>query len=110
MYANGKRDLVDTMKEDREILTKVKIEELPDVLQKLPPEERSAYVQNMAARRAEIQKQINALAAERDAYIAKEQRRQSTASGTASLGDAVVTAIQSQLTQNGFEVVAAVAE
>ena len=49
--------------EDKEILKKVKDEELPEALRTLSPEKRPAYVQEMAAKRGAIQKQINDLSA-----------------------------------------------
>lgn len=102
-YGNFSRDLVDTMAEDREILKKVKIEELPDVLKDLPLNEREEYVKEMAAKRAEVQKEISALAAERESFLAKEHKRLAEETGDATLGDAVVLAIRQQLAKSGFE-------
>jgi hypothetical protein len=102
-YSNRNRDLVETLREDKEILRRVKAEELPEPLQKLAPAEREAYVKEMAAKRAGIQQQIAKLAVERDAYLAKEQKRLATDAGQATLGDAVVQVIQQQLTKSGFE-------
>jgi hypothetical protein len=102
-YGNVNRDLVDTQKEDKEILNKVKPEELPEVLKEKSPAEREAYVKEMAAKRAKIQKEISALTAEREAYLAKEQQRLAKESGATTLGDAVVTTVQKQLAKSGFE-------
>jgi hypothetical protein len=102
-YFNRNRDLVDTIAEDKEILSKVKDDELPDALKPLKPEEREAYVRKMASRRAEIQKQINALAAEREKYVAKERKRLAGEAGGATFGDATVAAIRKQLSKSGFE-------
>ncbi len=102
-YSNRNRDLVDTLKEDREILKKVKKEELPEALRELTPEACETYVKEMSSRRAEVQKKINALAAEREAYLAKEQKRAAQDSSDATLGDAVVSTIRKQLTASGFE-------
>ena len=102
-YGNFSRDLVDTMDEDREILKKVKTEELPDVLKDLPLDEREAYVKKMAAKRAEVQNEISSLAAERETYLAKERQRLAEETGDATLGDAVVSAIRGQLAKSGFE-------
>ena len=41
-YSNRNRDLVETLREDKEILRRVKAEELPEPLQKLAPAEREA--------------------------------------------------------------------
>jgi hypothetical protein len=102
-YRNLNRDLVDTLSEDKAILSKVKAGELPEPLQKLAPAEREAYVNEMAAKRVSVQQQIAKLAVERDTYLAKEQKRLATDAGQATLGDVVVTAIQKQLADSGFE-------
>ena len=102
-YGNRNRDLVDTLAEDGEILKKLKEQELPESLQKLRADDRGAYVRKMAARRADIQKQINALAAEREKYLAKERERLAGDSGSSTFGDAAVLAIRQQLTESGFE-------
>lgn len=104
MYFNAGRDLVDTLATDKDILQKVKAEELPEALQQLKPAEREAKVQEMASRRAELQKQIGKLATEREAYLAQEQKRLANENGTETLGDAVVAAVQKQLSESGFEV------
>jgi hypothetical protein len=102
-YRNESRDLVDTLQADKEILSKLKADELPAELKDKTPAAREAIVKEMTAKRAEIQKQINALAAEREAYVAKEQKRLATESGKTTLGEAVVTTIQKQLAKSGFE-------
>ena len=56
----------------------------------------------MAAQRTEIQKKINTLAAQRETFLAKERTRLAEDSGRATLGDAVVSAIQKQLEKSGF--------
>jgi hypothetical protein len=102
-YSNRNRDLVDTLGVDKEILRRVKDEELPEPLQKMAPAEREAYVKDMAAKRAQVQRQIAKLSAERDAYLAKEQKRLATEAGQATLGEAVVQVIQQQLAEAGYE-------
>ena len=102
-YSNRNRDLVDTLREDKDILRKVKSAELPELLQKMPAEQHEAYVKDMAAKRASIQQKIAALSTEREAYLAAERQRLADESGDATLGDAVVMAIQKQLADSGFE-------
>ena len=101
-YSNRNRDLVDTLEVDSKALKKIKEAELPKVLQKLAPEKREAYVNDMVAKRKAIQKKIGKLAAERETYLAKERKRLAKGSGEATLGDAVVATIQKQLRQAGF--------
>jgi hypothetical protein len=101
-YNNDTRDLVDALKKDKEILTKLKPEDLPEALKDKSTEAREAYINAMATKRGDIQKQIQALTAEREAFIAKEQKRLAEESGTSTLGDAVVSTIQKQLAKSGF--------
>ncbi len=102
MYRNLNRDLVDSLSEDSEILGKMKAEQLADVLKDMPLDERKAYVKKMAAERTEIQKKINTLAEDRETFLAKERLRLAEDTGKATLGDAVVSAIQKQLAESGF--------
>jgi hypothetical protein len=100
-YRNTSRCLVDTFMEDPTILEKVQEEELPDALQKLPAQRREAFVQAKVEERKQLQKEIGRLAAQREAHLTQARKRMAT--GQATLGDAVVTAIQKQLIQSGFE-------
>jgi hypothetical protein len=54
-------------------LAEIPADELPAELKALPPAEREAYVQAKAERRAELQREIGALAAERSEFIAEQQ-------------------------------------
>ena len=103
VYRNRNRDLVDTLEADADVLKKVKEKDLPEVLQKLAPAKRKAYVEEMIAQRKQLQKQISSLAAERETYLSKERKRQAETTGATTLGDAVVTAIQKQLIKSGFK-------
>jgi hypothetical protein len=102
-YSNRNRDLVDTLAEDKQILKKVKEDELPDAVKQLRPEKREGFVQEMASRRGAIQKQITELAAEREKYLAKERQRLASDSSSSTFGDATILAIRKQLTKSGFE-------
>lgn len=102
-YNNFGRCVVDTFMEDAEILTKVKEEDLPEVLQEIAPEKREAYVKEKLAEREKLQKEIGKLAAERDSFLKTERARMAKDAGEATLGDAVVMAIQKQLVKSGFE-------
>ena len=102
LYSNHNRDLVDADRKDSEILKKLKTEKLPDALKNMTIAERQACVKEMATKRAEVQKQINTLAAERESYLAKEREHMAENSGDATLGGAVVSAIRKQLEKSGF--------
>jgi len=107
VYGNSLRCLVDTFLEDDQILTKVKEEELPDVLKEMTPKKRASYVNEMAAERSQVQKKITALAAAREAYLTRERKHLTDDDGQATLGDAVVAAIAKQLAKSGFETTSA---
>jgi hypothetical protein len=103
-YQNYHRDLVDTLSVEKEVLTRVATEELPAEMQDMKSDEREAYVKKMAARRAELQAEIGKLSLVRDAYIEKEQAVTASAAGAPStLGDVMVTAIDKQMAEAGFE-------
>jgi hypothetical protein len=95
--------LIDSYSEDRAAISRVKSEELPKELQSLGPKEREAYIQKMAEKRAEIQKQIGQLAAEREQFLTKELARPAGTDASKTFGDAAVVVIQKQLAKAGFE-------
>lgn len=79
----------------------VKTEDLPSELQKLSVEERTKYIENRLADRAEIRKQIMALSKQRTEYIAAEQKKRK---GGAQNGFdvAVSAALREQLAKKGI--------
>jgi hypothetical protein len=103
VYDNRSRDLVDSYAADRDALGKLNKTELPEQLQNLSTAEQEARVKEMAAKRADLQRQIGKLAAEREKYLAKEQSRLAAENGEATLGDAVVATVNKQLAASGFE-------
>jgi hypothetical protein len=102
-YGNRGRDLVDSMKEDKEVLAKIKDEELPEAMQKMTLAERQKCVEENAKKRAQIQKQINDLTAEREKYIAEQRKLESTTAKEDTLGDAVCATVRKQLAKCGFD-------
>src|SRR5205807_4538753 len=60
-------------------------------------------VEKVAARRVDVKKKINALAAERESYLAAERKRLANGSADSTLAGAVVKTIQKQLAKSGFE-------
>ncbi len=105
-YSNRSRDLVDAIDADDEALASIKEAELPEELKTLSPAKRKEHIAKLATKRAEVQKKINRLAAERETFLKKERGRLATESGSETLGDAVVAAIQRQLKASGFETAA----
>jgi hypothetical protein len=102
-YSNSGRDLVDSYRADAKIVEKIPAAELPAEIKDLTPADRTKRVSEMAAKRAEVQAKINALAAERAAYLAKEEKRLAAEGGDPTLGSAVVATVQRQLAARGFE-------
>ncbi len=101
-YDNSSWDLVDAAREGKLKVAEVKDDQLPEELKKLSTEERTKYVETQAAKRADIQKQINDLNAERGKYIAEKQKEQ--AGDAETLDSAVVKVVREQLKERQFEV------
>jgi len=100
VYNNQKRDLVDAAKSNPGVLKSVKKEHLPDEMQKMTDEQRKSHLQQVAAKRAELQKKILEVSAKRDAYIAEAKKKKAIESGVpaeVTLGDAVEEAIDMQI-------------
>ena len=75
LYQNARWDLVDAVKNGLADPAKLDKDRLPPEMQKMAPAERKAYVERQAATRAEVQKQIQDLSAERDKYVKEEMAR-----------------------------------
>ena len=101
-YDNSKRDLVDALTKDAKALDRLSDDELPDNLRSLSKSDRLARIQEMTAKRKELQKQIAELNRERAAYLAEKQKQNVEADG-ATLGDAVIQAVNTQLRAAGFD-------
>jgi hypothetical protein len=91
------------VKEDAEILSKLKDEELPESMQKMTLAERQKCVNNAATKRAERQQKIGELNVEREKHLAKQRKLHAEAGGDATLGDAVAATVRKQLAKSGFE-------
>jgi hypothetical protein len=77
-------DLVDRCKMDKQFdVTKVPDSELCDAMKKLTPAQRVAYVKDMTAKRAALQKQISELDARRVLFINEAMRRNPNAANRA---------------------------
>ncbi len=103
MYRNDGRDLVDSLKEDKKILGKIKSAQLPEAMQKMSPAERETHVKKMAAKRAEIQKKIADLSKKRQSFIDDAKKKNAEEDAEDTLGDAVSNAVRKQLKKSGFE-------
>ena len=102
-YRNAGRDLVDTYAEDKEILAKLRPDDLPADMQKMSREELRQHIEATARRRSEVQSEIARLAVEREAYMRDELAKQAEG-GEQTLGDAVKKAVRQQLRESGYDV------
>ena len=100
VYDNRSRDLVDAMEADEESVTKLEKEKLPDEMQKMSEEERKKYVAAKAAERKKIQEEIKKVDKERTAFLAAERKKLGESKDT--FGDAICSAIDKQLADQGF--------
>ncbi|HMO15344.1 MAG TPA: vWA domain-containing protein [Pirellulaceae bacterium] len=101
VYLNRGRDLVDTLAANPEILTQLKVEDLPDEMQKMSDPEKLAHVQQMAKERTDVEQELAKLVREREEYLAKAQATGSLKTNT--LGDAMIETVRKQLVASGFE-------
>ncbi len=104
VYNNAGRDLVDALVEDEEILKNVPEEELPENMQEMTSEERTEYLDEMAAKRKELKGKISEQSSDREIFLVAERSRRAEETGGSTLGDAVVDAIRKQLVDAGFEI------
>ena len=103
LYRNAGRDLIDTLDEDSEILSKLTKDQLPKEMQGMSVAQRTAHVNKMAQKRAEIKQRIGQLSREREAFVVKKRKEMAADSGADTLGDVIGSAVRKQLQSFGFE-------
>ena len=101
IYDNRARDLVDAVQADKDAITKVDAEKLPEEMQKMTAEQRKKHVADKAAARKKIQDEIKKITAERDAFVLAQRKKMGQKKDT--FGDAIVDAIDHQLEVQGFQ-------
>ena len=106
LYSNASRDLVDTYKNNKNILADVEEKCLPDSMQKMSKKDRLAYIKKMANKRIEIQKEIAKQNKARLKYVEAEKARLAGTKGEreSTLGDVMRSAVRKQLIASGFDV------
>jgi hypothetical protein len=68
--------LVDRSKHDKNFdIKKLAVEELPEFMKKMTPDQREKYVKDMTAKREKIQQEITELSKKRDEYVREQQRK-----------------------------------
>jgi hypothetical protein len=104
LYRFGEQDLVERLKQDGKFdVKKVPVEELPDNLKKMTPEERETYVRDQLAKRETLQKQIVELSKKRDAYIENE-RKEAPRAADRAFDEAVRGTLREQAKKKGIDV------
>jgi hypothetical protein len=104
LYRFGTQDLVERLiREPKFDLKKIADKDLPPELRKMKPEEREKHLKKLAADRVAIQKQINDLAAKREAYIREEMKKKPVAAQRA-FDEAVRGALRDQAKTKGIEI------
>jgi hypothetical protein len=104
LYRFEEHDLVERLVRDPKFdVARVPVEELPAELKKLTPPERDKHVRDLLAKRQELQKQINELAAKRETHIQGELKRNASASEKA-FDEAVRATLREQAKRKGIEI------
>jgi len=99
-YINTAWDLVDALAANKIKLEELKAKDLPENMQKMSAEERKAYIETQAKKRAEIQSKIQQLNEQRKKYVAEEMKKRQNKGDT--LGSAIIAAIREQAKKKNF--------
>jgi hypothetical protein len=97
-------DLVDALADKKVKLANVKEADLPANMRDMSIEQRQQYVEQQARKRAEIQKKIASLSADRTTYLAQQQKK--TAAGEAqplTLDEAMIQTVRTQAQSKGYQ-------
>ncbi len=94
-------DLVDAFNLKNLKIEDVKKEDLPENMQEMTVQERTAYVNEMSQKRAGIRKQINELNDKRLAFITEEMKKQNL-DDSKSFDNAIRKAVREQAAAKGF--------
>ena len=100
-YTNVNWDLVDKVKDDKDAISKIKKEELPQELQNKSKAEIEQIVAQKTKEREQIQKEISELAKKRQEYIDAESKKSKTQD---DLGDAISSSILALAKNKGYTI------
>jgi hypothetical protein len=101
-YRNSAWDLVDALREGQVQWENIKIEELPEKLQRMSLEERKQYVSQQSDARTKLQQQINNLNGERTSFLNEKRKEQAAQTGEKRLDQAIVEAVRSQAATKNY--------
>ncbi|NDV64786.1 VWA domain-containing protein [Bacteroides sp. 224] len=100
-YNNSSWDLVDKVKEDKEVINKLQQTDLPKELQGKSKEEIVAFVAEKDKQRKAIQEEISALAIKRQAYIDEQMKKDADNKGD-DLGEAINLSVCELAVKKGY--------
>jgi hypothetical protein len=100
-YKNDHWDLVDKVEKDKSYISSIREEELPSELKGKSKEEINKIVAQKSADRDKIQKEIEVLAKQRQAYIGAEMKKRGSSEGD-DLGKAIEKSILELGKKNGY--------
>lgn len=102
LYDAGSWDLVDKSREEGFDLAKVPVEQLPEAMRAMTPEQRAAHLEAKKAERAALQAKVKELDAKRAAFVKAEMAKQGLDDSKA-FDKAVRDAVREQAAEKGFE-------
>lgn len=103
IYQNASWDLVDKIKEDKDILLKIKKEDLPEELQGKSIEELNKFISDKSKKRADIRKKIAELAIKRQLYLDEQSAKNNEmGNDTEDLGKAIHESILAFAQDKGY--------
>lgn len=101
LYNCASWDLVDALKVGNVVLAEVKEEHLPEEMRPMDLVQRQAHVEKMGGERAKLQEEVNRLAAQRQAFVQAEMKKQSL-DASKSFDQAFRAAVRSQAQAKGY--------
>jgi Mg-chelatase subunit ChlD len=97
----GKNELVDAISSGTVALDEIEAEALPEALKPMAPAEQKAYVAALAEERAQLSREIEQLAADRDSFISKKVKEDGGRKD--SLDQKLYDTVKDQAGKVGFE-------
>ena len=83
-------------------LADVPVDQLPEAMKAMTPEQREAHLRKMTEMRAGLQQKIMLLNREREAFVADELKKRALATGEQTLDQAVVATVRGQAAALGY--------
>jgi hypothetical protein len=100
-YSNSGWDLLDAVQSKKVDLAKMKDDQLPAEMRAMSQPQREKYVQELAAKRAGIQKKINDANEKRRAFVANAVKN---APAKSTLEEAILASVKDQAQKKGYSV------